>query len=90
MRVCARLCAVDAELLHAQAAALAAAEQSPPVRLIVIDSITNPFRELDAACAEDMAHRSRLLYQLACLLKETAHRRVPRARIAIASRACCA
>jgi hypothetical protein len=47
---------------------------TPPVRLIVVDSITNPFRDLDTSGSEDMAHRSKLLYQIARVLKETAHR----------------
>lgn len=63
-----------------QAAALAGvSDGAPPVRLIIVDSITNPFRELDTAESDDMAHRSRLLYQIACTLKETAHRCAPRA-----------
>jgi DNA-repair protein XRCC3 len=63
----------------AQASALAGdAALSPPVRLVIIDSITNPFRELDATNAEDGAARSRLLYQIACTLKEAAHRHASR------------
>jgi hypothetical protein len=61
--------------LLAQAAALAAApEQAPPVRLLVIDSVAWPFRDLDMCAGEDVAARAALLYQLARLLKEVAHR----------------
>ena len=68
--------APGAEGCIAQAASLvASADLSPPVRLIVIDSITNPFRELDATTADDSAARAKLLYQIACTLKEAAHRR---------------
>ena len=49
------------------------------MRLIVVDSITNPFRELDTTDTEDSALRSLLLYQIASTLKEAAHRRVLRA-----------
>jgi DNA-repair protein XRCC3 len=69
-----------ARLIVAQAAALAAAPHdavTPPVRLIVVDSITNPFRDLDGGVSDDMALRALLLYRISCALKEIAHRRVP-------------
>ena len=53
------------------------------MRLIVVDSITNPFRELDTTDTEDSALRSLLLYQIASTLKEAAHRRVQCARLGV-------
>ena len=61
--------------IPSQAATLAAsAEMTPPVRLVVLDSIASPFRDLDADCADEMAHRSATLHRVACALKELAHR----------------
>jgi DNA-repair protein XRCC3 len=80
LRFCSR---VDSHTpTPAQAAALAAAPHdasTPPVRLIVVDSITTPFRDLDGGVADDMAYRALLLYRISCALKEVAHRRVPAA-----------
>ena len=53
------------------------------MRLIVVDSITNPFRELDTTDTEDSALRSLLLYQIASTLKEAAHRRALRVRACV-------
>lgn len=60
----------------AQAGVLCAAapDESPPVRLVVVDSITASFKELETGSPQDMAHRAELLYQLAATLKQLARR----------------
>ena len=50
----------------------AGAALSPPVRLVVVDSLTFPFRDLDVSAPGQAAHRSELLYTLASRLKALA------------------
>jgi len=58
-----------------QAAVLVEARgPEPPVRLLVLDSVTAPFRDFDAAAADEGAARSEALYRLAAALKRLAHR----------------
>lgn len=45
-----------------------------PVRLIVVDSISSPFRELDSTQRDELADRTGMLSRVAALLKEYAHR----------------
>ena len=47
---------------------------TPPLRLIIIDSVANPFRELDASHFGELSERCAALYHIACLLKQLAHR----------------
>ncbi len=49
-------------------------EKAKPVRLIVVDSVSSPFRETDASVTRGAISRARALSRVAALLREYAHR----------------
>ena len=68
--------------LCAQAGELCSSSHAQPVRMVVLDSITAPFKEMETGCTSEVAERSKLLYHVASALKRLA-RECVRLRLAL-------